>query len=539
MALLLALAMLPAGAIALQVGLNALEARRAAYEESLSRRALQSISSERGAIDELRELVRVVAASPVLTESRAGCSDWLRSVSESYPHLAAIAALDESGRIVCSYPAAPVGRMSASADLRARARTRDGMAMAYVGQGSLAGEPVLGAMEPIRNAAGRRIGYLGASISIGYLRELLDRSRTMDGARAAIVDYTGRVIAQSSAAALGDPGLPTAAQVRNHLGPDPAFIAVENGDAILAPLQAPDLYIAMAWAPGQPTWRRWGGLAVSVASPLLIWLLAIAAGWFAIEIYVARPLSNLEGAARSYARGEEVEDPPALASAPEEIRSLRRTMAAMAKTLRGREQRLIEALAEERALLREVHHRVKNNLQMVASLLNIQARSAEDESEAWGLARAHDRVQLLALVHQRIYASGEVRELRIDDLATEIARNLLQSRGLHTVNLQFEFSEVRTVADRAVPLAFMIGEAIAAALDALGDAPVDLFLHLMQEGDGEVRFAIASGHEPAGFDSAGPSGRLVDAFARQLGAQVGRDPQRPILLWAVVPPPRV
>ena len=72
---------------------------------------------------------------------------------------------------------------------------------------------------------------------------------------------------------------------------------------------------------------------------------------------------------------------------------------------------------------------MKNNLQMVASLLNIQARAARDETEAWGLARAHDRVQLLALVHQRIYASGEVRELRVDDLAAEIARQLVQSRG--------------------------------------------------------------------------------------------------------------
>ena len=66
--------------------------------------------------------------------------------------------------------------------------------------------------------------------------------------------------------------------------------------------------------------------------------------------------------------------PLELTGAPDEIRSLRRTLAAMAKTLRGREQRLVAALAEERALLREVHHRVKNNLQMVASLLNIQAR---------------------------------------------------------------------------------------------------------------------------------------------------------------------
>jgi two-component sensor histidine kinase len=77
-----------------------------------------------------------------------------------------------------------------------------------------------------------------------------------------------------------------------------------------------------------------------------------------------------------------------LRGAPTEIASLRRTMAAMAKTLGGRELRLAEALREEQALLHELHHRVKNNLQMMASILSIQSRLAMDESEARGLLRA-------------------------------------------------------------------------------------------------------------------------------------------------------
>src|SRR5262249_54422539 len=163
-----------------------------------------------------------------------------------------------------------------------------------------------------------------------------------------------------------------------------------------------------------------------------------------------------ETAARGFARGEDVRESEELASAPDEIRSLRRTLAAMAKTLKGREARLVEALAEERALLREVHHRVKNNLQMVASLLSIQARAAKDESEAWGLARAHDRVQMLALVHQRIYSSGEVRDLRLDDLATEITRQLVQARGAlaQKITLSLDVAPARDDIDRAVPLAF-------------------------------------------------------------------------------------
>ncbi|WP_158764843.1 sensor histidine kinase [Terricaulis silvestris] len=538
MALLLGLAMLPAGAIAMQVGLNAVEARQAAFEETLGRRALQSISVERSAIDELRELLRVLAASPELRESGVGdCREWLGGVVERYRTIASMAVTDDRGFVRCSVPAAPSGFRSRNSALRQRAVARDGFTIGFVEYSALAQRPVLAAMEPIRNDAGRRVGFVSASMAIDDLRELLDRGRSLDGARAVIVDLDGRIIAQSSVdRSRRAPGLPTVEQIRRMIGPEPAFIEVPHGNAVVVPLHAPDLYAVMSWAPDQSPVRRWAGLAVSIAAPLMIWLLAIGAGWFAIEIFVARPLSQLESAARGFARGEDVMEGPSLASAPDEIRSLRRTLAAMAKTLRGREQRLIEALSEERALLREVHHRVKNNLQMVASLLNIQARDARDESEAWGLARAHDRVQLMALVHQRIYSSGEVRALRLDDLAAEIARQLLQSRGAQAkdVTPKIDVGEARVDVDRAVPLAFLIGEGISAALDSLADARGELALSLRQDPDGEARFAIITSGQAANTPS--PSTRLIDAFARQLGASVGRTPGSAFALWVRVPP---
>jgi two-component sensor histidine kinase len=184
---------------------------------------------------------------------------------------------------------------------------------------------------------------------------------------------------------------------------------------------------------------------------------------------------------------------------------------------------------------------VKNNLQMVASLLNIQARSARDESEAWGLSRAHDRVQMLALAHQRIYASGGLRELRLDDLAAEIARQLMQSRGpaAKEVNLVLQLGAARADADRAVPLAFLIGEGVSMALDALSEqGPLELRLFLHQDADGEVRFAIDADLDAARAGAPGQAARLIDAFARQLGAAVGRDAARPFMLWVSVPPRR-
>ncbi len=542
-ALLLGLAMLPAGAIAMQVGFNAAEARQTAYEEGLSRRALESIATERRTIDELREMLRVLAATPALQQIEAGdCRAWLSEINSRYPYIASISVTRDDGQVLCSVPAIAVNTRLPDSDLRRRARARDAFTMAYTEYGMISGLPVLGALEPLRQGD-RRIGFVGASIPTTHLTAILERSRTSNpalrNARAALIDSRGRMIAESSPEGGNAPPLPSPEQISGRFGAEPVFLHLEGGDAVIVPLYAPDLYAVMSWAPDQPVWQRVGSVVFSIAAPLLIWLLAIGAGWFAIEVYVARPLSSLEAAARGFARGEDLTDPPALLSAPSEVRSLRRTLAAMAKTLRGRELRLVEALAEERALLREVHHRVKNNLQMVASLLNIQARAARDDSEAWGLARAHDRVQLLAVAHQRIYSSGELRHVRVDDIAAEVARQLLQSRGqaVKEINLVMDLGSARAGVDRAVPLAFLIGEGISAALDALSDAgPVELRLFLQQDQDGSTRFAVDADIDDERAWAPGSGARLIDAFARQLGAAIGRDPARPYMLWAAVPP---
>ena len=540
MALLLGVAMLPAGAIAMQLGFNAISARQAAYEDTLASRTMETIAPERAIVDQVRQILRVLAASPDFQRARAGdCRAWLGGVAEEYNFVASIAGSSEDGRVLCSVPQAPPNFRAQPTEIRRIATARDAFTMAYVEHGRLAGVPVIAAMQPLKDDGNRRVGFVGVSMRASLFKGMLDASQAESGARLAIVDSAGRVIlASSSPSSATDPPLPTPRQFAERRR-DPrsgvAYAAVEGGDAVIAPLSDPDLFMVTSWPQSQPYWQRMGGYAVSIAAPLLIWILAVAAGWFAIEIYVARPLSMLEGAARGFARGDEVSEPDGLATAPEEIRSLRRTMAAMAKTLRGREGRLIEALAEERALLREVHHRVKNNLQMVASLLSIQARAAGDDSEARGLSRAHDRVQLLALVHQRIYASGELRDLRLDDLMAEIARQLIQARGAagQKITLRLELGVARADTDRAVPLAFLFGEGVSSALDCIGEAGGELKVLLQQDEDGALRFAMDVDAEGPVADS-GISARLIDAFARQLGAQLGRSP--PCRLWISIPP---
>ena len=88
-----------------------------------------------------------------------------------------------------------------------------------------------------------------------------------------------------------------------------------------------------------------------------------------------------------------------------------------------------------------------------------------------------------------------------------------------------------------MPLAFLIGEGVSSAIDAIADrGPVELQLHLKQYPDGETRFAVSSNMAADRAGATNPSARLIDAFARQLGAAVGRDAESPFILWVCVPP---
>ena len=156
---------------------------------------------------------------------------------------------------------------------------------------------------------------------------------------------------------------------------------------------------------GTPVLTAIGPLALQVAwgvfTPLLMWALAIAVVWFGIEHLVVRWIScprahhvGLRGS-RHNVRPERV------SAAPAEIRKLGETFSRMADLISARESELRESLAQKEVLVREIHHRVKNNLQLVMSLLNLHARRIRDPRAELAFAEARSRINALATLHRR------------------------------------------------------------------------------------------------------------------------------------------
>src|SRR5690606_7061385 len=125
------------------------------------------------------------------------------------------------------------------------------------------------------------------------------------------------------------------------------------------------------------------------------------------------------------------------------------------------EAELEAAVARQTRLVREVHHRVKNNLQVVASLLNIHSRGATNEEAAAAFGSIQRRVDALAVVHRNHYAEFEAhRGVALKPLVSELAANLRATAPARAADMQIrlDIAPVNVTQDVAASVAFLITE---------------------------------------------------------------------------------
>ena len=201
--------------------------------------------------------------------------------------------------------------------------------------------------------------------------------------------------------------------------------------------------------------------------PLLMWIAAAILTWSLVGRLLIRPLKRLEFAVRAYRPGEGSLELPGKLGPSEEIQQLRDAFGRAIDRAEESERETSSALEGQRRLVREVHHRVKNNLQVVASLLNIHGRSAgtvEARSAYAGISR---RVGALSIVHRNHFAEMEEnRGISVRPLLTELAAELRASapdeaRG---VSIDLDLDSLYTTQDVAVAIAFLITEVIEFAM---------------------------------------------------------------------------
>ena len=264
---------------------------------------------------------------------------------------------------------------------------------------------------------------------------------------------------------------------------------------------------------------------VELAVLLMVGLGALVLG---ADIAVVRPLRSLGRAVGGWRMTGHFDTPPDSAL-PSEIGDLWDSFSRATRALEQRESELQEAIAAQELAMQEIHHRVKNNLQIVASLLNLQASRIHLPEARAEFQSARDRVRALATLHRHLYAHGELHTINMRSFLVELCDQLFQAMGEKAggrIALTIEAPELQILSDQAVPLALIVTEAVSNAgkyafpggrRGRIGIAltEVDGQAELVIEDDGIGIPAGRAETETGTRDGIGL--QLIRGFARQLG----------------------
>ena len=158
--------------------------------------------------------------------------------------------------------------------------------------------------------------------------------------------------------------------------------------------------------------------------------------------------------------------------------------------LNDQEQKLRGSLAEKEVLLTEIHHRVKNNLQIVSSLLYLQSRKTSDDQVLSVLRESQTRVRSMALIHEKLYQCEDLANINLGDYIRSLTSYLLNSYGVasHMVKLKINVESAPLGLDRAIPCGLIINELVSNALKYAfpQGRRGEIFVNLLRDGDGKL-----------------------------------------------------
>lgn len=262
----------------------------------------------------------------------------------------------------------------------------------------------------------------------------------------------------------------------------------------------------------------------SLLVPILAWLFGFVAIWLSTDKLILTHLRKMRRAAKEFSTGDLDTRIGELNNPPQSIHSLGQSFDLMADKLSERETTIADALEEKETLLREIHHRVKNNLQIIISLLNMQERKLTDPEGLDAVSETRSRIGAIALVHRGLYESADLRYVDMQVFLDRLTDELSVVLGSRERGISINTTAVCDVmeADTATPVALFIVEALTNSVKhgVVSGGQVDIAL--TQDGDVVTVSVSDTGGTPPGSAEAipGMGTKLIKGFARQLGGRV-------------------
>jgi len=269
---------------------------------------------------------------------------------------------------------------------------------------------------------------------------------------------------------------------------------------------------------------------LSLFLPLVMWFAAAAIGWFVVDSLLIRPLVLLRRQVAAYHPGEVLEPMRRIRTPALEITALGDTFRAISEDVASHEAEMAEGLATQTKLTREVHHRVKNNLQIISSLISLHARSAHEPEAVAAYASIQRRVDALSVVHRNHFAElEENRGVGVRSLISELSASLRSTAPAEArrFGIQIDADNLHITQDVAVPVAFLVTELVELAM--LSDPHTSMQITVHREGEDAKRAtlrvasralqedALANAHLHDRFD------RVLTGLSRQLRSPLDHD----------------
>ncbi|MEM9823779.1 MAG: sensor histidine kinase, partial [Bacteroidota bacterium] len=196
------------------------------------------------------------------------------------------------------------------------------------------------------------------------------------------------------------------------------------------------------------------------------------------------------------------------------------------KELAEKNKLISKSLEEKEMLLKEIHHRVKNNLQVISSLLNLQSQTVKDASAQSAIIEGRNRVKSMALIHQNLYQEQDMRGVDAAEYVTKLTENLFDSYQVDHENIRFQHrvSPLTLDVDTVIPIGLILNELISNALKyAFPEGRPGILEVRLEESQEGLKLSVLDdgvGVEPEVFNHQSNSMgyRIIRAFVKKLKA---------------------
>lgn len=505
-------ALLPVAVASFIQGMSTLENTQKLAFDRLINTASAVAERQRDAFVIAQHLLLAHTTNRDVVRMTADCDSALRISLSNYPPVTNIARTAADGAVRCS--AIPLSKPVnlANEGWWQRGVSAKGMTITKAPIfATIAQRNVLFLILPLRTAEGQSDGTITAAIDVKYLRDgLRDAARKSVGAFA-IVARDGTNVAS------GDRPLPFAPDVTTRQN-QPVEIRDSKGILwiyTLHKLYSSDLFVVYAEPRDTLMAAAVSQVRASILLPLVSILLASIAIWVGTNRLALRWLRELRIVSKRFAQGDFTGDRGKFDRSPQEIAAFSADLHSMADVIHRRNTDLTQALEAKTLLTREVHHRVKNNLQIINSLLTLQSGRVREEAAKEVLAQTRARINALALIHRLLYEQDngyERGEVPINNLMAQLCTQLHSASRLMTqVELTCHAGNFLVPIEYVVPLTLFVVEAVTNA-----------FRHAFPKGmGGTVNLRFDLDGESATLDiSDNGQGYVVTDEAAQMGTEL-------------------